>query len=196
MQKAAGATLHWQCEPVGLRPRLRAPIADVALARNRAPSIEGEFSANWSLIMKRLLCAVASIASAATFPAVAATIGLSVQVGEPGFFGRIDIGDAPPPQLIYPQPVVIHAPPVELEREPIYLHVPPEQARNWWKYCRQYNACGERVYFVQDNWYRNEYVPHYREHYARAHEEERHEEMRHEEMRHEEHEHGKEHREN
>jgi hypothetical protein len=151
--------------------------------------------------MKRLLSAFALTATVVTFPAIAANIGLSVQVGEPGFFGRIDIGGAPPPQVIYRQPVVIHAPPVELEREPIYLHVPPEHARNWRKYCRQYNACGERAYFVQDNWYREEYVPHYRERYARGHEEERHEEVRHEEVRHEEerrdeHEHGREHREN
>ena len=156
--------------------------------------------------MKRLLFAFALTATVATFPAIAANIGLSVQVGEPGFFGRIDIGGAPPPQVIYQQPVLVHAPPVELETEPVYLHVPPEHARNWSKYCRQYNACGERVYFVQDNWYRNEYVPHYREHYARGHEEVRHEEVRHEEVRHEEerheedrreeHEHGREHREN
>lgn len=159
-----------------------------ALERVRA------FLANWSLIMKRLLSVFALTATVATFPAIAANIGLSVQVGEPGFFGRIDIGGAPPPQVIYPQPVVIHAQPVELEREPIYLHVPPEHAKHWDKYCRQYNACGERVYFVQDSWYRDEYVPHYREHYARGHEEERHEEVRREE--HEEHEHGKERREN
>jgi hypothetical protein len=146
--------------------------------------------ANWSLIMKRVLSAFALTATVVAFPAIAANIGLSVQVGEPGFFGRVDIGSAPPPQVIYPQPVVVHAPPAELEREPIYLHVPPEHARNWGRYCRQYNACGERAYFVKENWYRDEYVPHYREHYARGREEERHEERR------EEHEHGKEHREN
>lgn len=138
--------------------------------------------------MKRFLSALALTATAMTFPAIANAIGLSVQVGEPGFFGRIDIGGAPPPEVIYQQPVVVHAPPVELEREPIYLHVPPEHAQHWAKYCRQYNACGERVYFVKDDWYRNEYVPHYREHYARGHEEERHEERRDE--------HGREHREN
>ena len=142
--------------------------------------------------MKRFLSALALTATVTTFPAIASAIGLSVQVGEPGFFGRIDIGGAPPPEVIYQQPIVVHAPPVELEREPIYLHVPPEHAKHWAKYCRQYNACGERVYFVKDDWYRNEYVPHYREHYARGREEERHEE-RHEERRDE---HGREHREN
>ena len=143
--------------------------------------------------MKRLLSAFALSVTVTTFPAVAANIGLSVQLGEPGFFGRIDIGGAPAPEVIYPQAVVVHAPPVEMEREPIYLHVPPEHAAHWAKYCRQYNACGERVYFVKDNWYRDEYVPHYREHYARGHEEERHTEERHDE-RHDEH--GRERREN
>jgi hypothetical protein len=142
--------------------------------------------ANWSLIMKRLLSAFALTATVVAFPAMAANLGLSVQVGEPGFFGRIDIGDAPPPQVIYPQPVVIQAPPTGLEREPIYVHVPPEQARNWRRYCRQYNACGEQVYFVQDSWYRDEYVPHYRDHYARGREDERRDEARREDNRREE----------
>jgi len=39
--------------------------------------------------------------------------------------------------------------------------VPPGHARNWRKHCREYNACGERVYFVQNNWYDREYVPRY-----------------------------------
>lgn len=143
--------------------------------------------------MKRLLSAFSLTMTVAAGSAMAANIGLSVQVGEPGFFGRIDIGGAPPPQVIYAQPVVIHAPPVQLEREPIYLHVPPEHAAHWARYCRQYNACGERVYFVKDAWYRDEYVPHYREHLARGHEEGHHADERHED-RHEEH--GKEHREN
>jgi hypothetical protein len=136
--------------------------------------------------MKRLLTAFALIVTATSLPAVAANIGLSVQVGEPGFFGRIDIGGAPPPQVIYEQPVVIHAPPVEMERAPIYLHVPPEHAAHWARYCVRYNACGERVYFVKDTWYRDEYVPHYREHIARGHEEEHHEVRREEERRDEE----------
>jgi hypothetical protein len=148
--------------------------------------------------MKRLLTAFALTVAATSFPAMAANIALSLQVGEPGYFGRIDIGGAPPPQVIYQQPVVIHAPPVEMEREPIYLHVPPEHAAHWARYCVQYNACGERVYFVKDTWYRDEYVPHYRQHYARGHEEEHHEvrreEERHDEERHDDH--GRDRREN
>ncbi|MHB9119182.1 MAG: hypothetical protein ACYC2R_13045 [Burkholderiales bacterium] len=49
-----------------------------------------------------------------------------------------------------------------MKREPIYLRVPPGHAKHWSKHCREYNACGERVLFVQDNWYEHEYAPRYR----------------------------------
>jgi hypothetical protein len=95
----------------------------------------------------------------------AADVGVSVTVGHPGFYGRIDISDYPYPQprVIYRQPRVIER--VYIEREPIYLRVPPGHARNWRKHCYKYNACDERVYFVQDSWYNREYVPHYREYH-------------------------------
>ena len=50
-----------------------------------------------------------------------------------------------------------------MNRPPIYLRVPPGHAKHWSKHCREYNACGERVFFVQDNWYNREYVPRYQE---------------------------------
>ena len=52
----------------------------------------------------------------------------AVQVGEPGFYGRIDIGNFPQPQVVYPQPVVIQPVPVGVVRQPIYLRelFPPE----------------------------------------------------------------------
>ena len=49
----------------------------------------------------------ALLLAASALPALAADVGVSVSVGQPGFYGRIDIGNAPPPVLIYPQPVVI-----------------------------------------------------------------------------------------
>lgn len=52
---------------------------------------------------------------------------------------------------------------VPVEQPPIYLRVPPGHAKNWRKHCHKYNACGERVYFVQNNWYQREYVPRYQE---------------------------------
>jgi len=45
--------------------------------------------------------------------------------------------------------------------------VPPGHAKKWHKYCHRYHACGERVYFVRDDWYEREYAPRYRErHYG------------------------------
>ncbi len=112
--------------------------------------------------MKGFLSAAAIVAATITFPALAADVGVSISVGEPGFYGRIDIGGYPPPQVIYPQPMVIERR-VPMDRPPIYLRVPPGHAKNWRKHCREYNACGERVFFVRDNWYNREYVPRYRE---------------------------------
>lgn len=125
--------------------------------------------------MKRILIAsaLAAAAVAATAPALAADVGVSISIGQPGFYGQIDIGGFPPPQVIYPQPVIIERGP--MNRPPIYLRVPPGHARHWGKHCREYNACGERVLFVQDNWYNREYVPRYQEQY-RDHRDERHEE--------------------
>jgi len=107
--------------------------------------------------MKRLLFAAAL--ALATAPALATDVGVSISIGQPGFYGRIDIGGYPPPQLIYREPIVIQR--VAVNRPPIYLHVPPGHAKNWRKHCSAYNACGERVYFVQSNWYEREYVPRY-----------------------------------
>lgn len=109
--------------------------------------------------MKRLL--FAAVLALATFPVFASDVGVSVSIGQPGFYGRLDIGGYPPPQLIYRQPVIIEH--VTVRRPPVYLYVPPGHAKNWRKHCRAYNACGERVYFVQDRWYSREYVPRYRQ---------------------------------
>ena len=110
--------------------------------------------------MKRLLFAAALTVVAVIAPAFAADVGVSVSVGQPG---QINIGNVPPPQLIYPQPLIIQPVPVGVVRRPIYLHVPPGHAKNWRKHYRKYNACGRPVYFVQDNWYNDVYVPRYRE---------------------------------
>ena len=101
-----------------------------------------------------------ALAAAVVQPtALAADVGVSISVSEPGFYGRIDLGRAPAPVLIYPQPVIIEQRPVTLVRQPIYLRVPPGHEKNWGKHCRRYNACGQPVYFVQDTWYRQVYAP-------------------------------------
>lgn len=111
--------------------------------------------------MKRLLIGAAVIATTLTTPASAADVGVSISIGQPGFYGRLDIGDYPPPQVIYAQPMIIER--VPMNRPPVYLRVPPGHAKNWRKHCGEYNACDERVYFVQDNWYHQEYLPRYQE---------------------------------
>jgi hypothetical protein len=111
--------------------------------------------------MKRFLIAAAVVAATVTTPLLAADVGLSVSIGQPGFYGQIDIGNFPQPQVIFPQPVMIDRAP--MNRPPIYLRVPPGHAKHWSKHCREYNACGERVFFVQDGWYNREYAPRYQE---------------------------------
>ena len=43
----------------------------------------------------------------------------------PGVYGRINIGNAPPPPLLYAEPVIIQRPAVVVPRAPIYMYVPP-----------------------------------------------------------------------
>ncbi len=114
--------------------------------------------------MKRYV--VLLLLAASTLPAFAADVGVSVSVGQPGFYGRIDIGNAPRPVLIYPQPVVIQKVYVAQPPPPLYLHVPPGHAQKWSKHCHKYDACSRPVYFVKDDWYNNVYVPHYQQVHA------------------------------
>jgi hypothetical protein len=90
-----------------------------------------------------------------------ADVGVSINVSQPGFYGRIDIASDPQPQVVYQQPVMIEPAPVRVVRQPIYLYVPPAHYNNWARYCHQYNACNQPVYFVHENWYRSVYVPHH-----------------------------------
>lgn len=103
--------------------------------------------------LRRMAMLAASAAVAAlglsTTAQAAPNVGVSVSVNEPGFYGRVEIGQQPPPRVIYAQPVVIRHSPVAVVQHPIYLRVPPGHSRNWAKYCNQWRACGQPVYFVQ-----------------------------------------------
>jgi hypothetical protein len=114
--------------------------------------------------MKTLLLAVALCA--ATVPALAQT-NVSITVGQPGFYGRIDLGDFRAPPVMYAQPIIIERS-VHYAAEPIYLRVPPGHAKNWRKHCHRYQACGQRVMFVRDEWYSNTYAPHVRQQHSRG----------------------------
>ena len=111
--------------------------------------------------MKRFLIVAALVTIAV--PALASDVGVSVSIGQPGFYGQIDIGNYPQPRLIYPAPVMVQPMPIGMVPQPIYLRAPPGHRKNWRKHCRKYGACGQPVYFVQDSWYNNVYVPGYRE---------------------------------
>ncbi len=93
-----------------------------------------------------------------------ADVGVSVSIGQPGFYGQLDIGDYyPRPQLVYVEPRVIYVEPAYRYAQPIYLRVPPGHAKRWSNYCGRYNACDRPVYFVQDTWYQSVYAPRYQE---------------------------------
>jgi hypothetical protein len=95
---------------------------------------------------------------------------LSLQLGQTGYYGSIDLGNLNRPPVIYQQPMVIHMIPQYQNAAPIYMRVPPGHAKKWSKHCAAYNACGRPVYFVQDSWYSNTYAPHYRKsHGGRGH---------------------------
>jgi hypothetical protein len=112
--------------------------------------------------MKNKTFCLIAICILAAGPVAAANVGVSISVGEPGFYGRLDIGNYPPPQLVYAQPVVIQ-PVRSVVYEPVYLRVPPGHAKDWRKHCHQYDACSRPAYFVQDRWYSDVYAPRYRE---------------------------------
>lgn len=73
--------------------------------------------------MKRLLFAAVLLAATAA-PALATDVGISLRIGQPAIYGRVDIGGYPPPRVIYRQPMVV-------ERVPVYV------VQNGW-YQREY----------------------------------------------------------
>jgi len=104
--------------------------------------------------MNKAIVALALVAGAVA-PALAETnVGVSIGINQPGVYGRIDIGNYPPPAVVYAQPVIIAPTRVATYQRPIYLYVPPGHQKHWAKHCGQYNACGQPVYFVQENWVR------------------------------------------
>ena len=106
--------------------------------------------------MKKILAI--ALALGALAPAFAQTsVGVSIGINQPGVYGRIDIGNFPQPQLIYAQPVIINRPVQYVQQQPVYLYVPPGHQKNWAKHCGSYNACGQPVYFVKEEWVRERY---------------------------------------
>ena len=68
----------------------------------------------------------------------------------PGIYGRIVLkGKAPPPPVIYPQPVIAGEQLVPAGAQPVYLYVPPGQVRKWKQNCAKWSACDQAVLFVR-----------------------------------------------
>jgi len=99
---------------------------------------------------------------AAAVPALAQT-NVSINIGQPGFYGRIDLGDFNQRPVLYSQQPIIVREVRSVRSEPVYLRVPPGHRKNWSRYCGRYDACGRPVMFVRDDWYTNTYAPSYRE---------------------------------
>jgi len=85
----------------------------------------------------------------------AADVAVSIQVGQPGFYGRIDLGNAAPPPVMMAEPIWVQR--AAVRPQPIYLRVPPGHEKHWDKHCAEYRACGVPVYFVREEWYQERY---------------------------------------
>ena len=107
--------------------------------------------------MKKIIAIVLAVGAAGSV-AAQTSVGVSIGINQPGVYGRINIGDVPPPALILPQPMIIAPPRVAVQRAPIYLYVPPAHQQDWGRYCGRYSACGQPVYFVRDEWVRERYA--------------------------------------
>jgi hypothetical protein len=129
----------------------------------------GYFDHFAKVLMKVLLsAALAAVSLLSLTPAHATDVGVSVQISEPGMYGRIDLGRFPQPAVVVQQPVIVQQPAyVVAPPQPVYLWVPPGHQKKWKNYCGRYNACGVPVYFVQDRWYREHVLPHRGERYDR-----------------------------
>ena len=97
--------------------------------------------------MKRFLSIIIMIILVAV-PVQAADVGVSVSFNQPGFYGRISIGDVYGPAVIYPQPIPVR--PVYVMPQPVYYHLPPGHVKHWRYrevYVPYYRAPGgQRVY--------------------------------------------------
>jgi hypothetical protein len=127
---------------------------------NHQTPMEGAvMSLRTSLILRSVAVAGLVLTAAASTSANAQVVvnGSIGGVIAPGVYGRIDIGGAPPPVLVYPQPVMIIPPPPNVRMAPVYYNVPPGHAKKWHKHCHKYNACATPVYFVRSPEYHGRY---------------------------------------
>jgi hypothetical protein len=150
-----------------MSPPVYALLRDGRACKPRAQDTleAGFFDGMTAMTIQRFLGATAMALAALGAPAaMAADVGVSIAVSQPGVYGRIDVGRYPSPVVIGPQPVVVA--PAVVAAQPVYMWVPPGHQRNWSRHCKRYGACGVPVYFVTDGWYQQHVIGD-REHHAR-----------------------------
>jgi hypothetical protein len=106
--------------------------------------------------MRFVLAAVLMVSSGLAAAQTDVRVIMSTDVRS-GVYGRVEFGNAPPPPVVYAEPVLIAPPPRVVAApapQPIYLHVPPGHAKNWKKHCKHYHACDRPVYFVMSDEYK------------------------------------------
>jgi hypothetical protein len=82
--------------------------------------------------MNRLILASALAAALLAAPVAHATdVGGSIEISQPGAYGRIDIGRYPQPALVLPQPVIIMPPRTVAPPPPVYMWVPYGHRKDW-----------------------------------------------------------------
>ncbi|WP_027468607.1 hypothetical protein [Deefgea rivuli] len=104
-------------------------------------------------------CIAALVLGFAALSATAADVGVSINIGDPNFYGHIEMGQRYQPQVIYERPIIVRQ--SSYVYPPMYLRVPPGHAKSWKRHCSAYGACGRPVYFVKDSWYRDTYRDRY-----------------------------------
>jgi len=93
---------------------------------------------------------------------LASTFACADDAFEASYFGRVDLANAPPPEVTRREPLRAKAGVARAvsDAAPIYLHVRPGHEERWAAHCREYAACDMPVLFVKESWYRNVYLPH------------------------------------
>jgi uncharacterized protein YjbJ (UPF0337 family) len=135
--------------------------AFVDKAKNRATQIFSPTANGSAIAMNNTLALPLALFGALPSSPTLAQVELNIQLGQPNYYGGLNIQGFPNPQLYYSRPILIQPLSPEYD-QPVYLRVPPYQRQNWGAYCGRYNACQRKVYFVRDNWYRSIYAPRYR----------------------------------
>jgi hypothetical protein len=138
--------------------------------------------------MRKLIFGLLLSLGAATPVAVqAGDLNIGVVISgevQPGVYGQVELGNRPPPPVVYERPRVIRVDPRH-HYDPVYLHVPPGHARNWGKFCGRYNACNRPVYFVKSA----EYEPNYHRDHDHGRDEGRHDDRGHDDHDRDDHDH-------